>query len=117
MALKEFVLQTGPLFESHTAENLSNVLKKSVDDWKIVRCYKSSTGNLVEKPIAITTDNSANIVKADEIGGFSPHVRCFAHCLNLAAQKGMDIPSASRLLERMRRVVTFFYSSSTHYWL
>lgn len=52
MTLKEFVLQTRPLFESHTAKNLSNVLKKAVDDWKIVRCYKSLTGNLVEKPIA-----------------------------------------------------------------
>lgn len=82
---KEFVLQTRPLFESHTAKNLSNVLKKAVDDWKIVRCSKSLTGNLVEKPIAITTDNATNFVKAVEIGGFSPHVRCFAHCLNLAA--------------------------------
>lgn len=63
MTLKEFVLQTRPLFESHTAKNLSNVLKKAVDDWKIVRCYKSLTGNLVEKPIAITTDNAANFVK------------------------------------------------------
>lgn len=77
MAVKECVLQTRPLFESHTAGNLSNVLKKAVDDWKIVRCYKSSTGNLVGKPIAITTDNAANIVKAVEIGGFSPHERCF----------------------------------------
>lgn len=85
MTLKEFVLQTRPLFESHTAKNLSNGLKKAVDDWKIVRCYKSLTGNLVEKPIAITTDNATNFVKAVEIGKFSPHVRCFAHCLNLAA--------------------------------
>ena len=112
--MRNYVLQTRPLFETHTAENLANVLKKAVDDWQIVKYYTSgSSAGISQKPIAITTDNAANIVKAVEVAGFSPHIRCFAHCLNLAAQKAMDIPSVSRLLGRMRRVVTFFHSSST----
>ena len=68
-----------------------------------------------QKPLPITTDNAANIVKAIEIASsdFSPHIRCYAHCLNLAAQKAMEISSVSKLLGRIRRVVIFYHSSST----
>lgn len=114
--LKSYVLQTRPLFESHTAQNLADVLQESVKEWNLSRAVKINTGTeeiIQSKPIAITTDNAANIVKGVELAGFQPHIRCFAHCLNLAVQKAMQINSVSRLLGRMRRVVTFFHSSST----
>lgn len=68
-----------------------NVLKKVVDDWKIVRCYKFLIGNLVEKLIVIIIDNVVNFVKVVEIGGFFFYVCCFVYCLNLVVQEGMDI--------------------------
>ncbi|XP_060085252.1 E3 SUMO-protein ligase ZBED1-like [Ylistrum balloti] len=103
---------TRPLFESHTAENLADVLQETVKEWKLKRTVKVEEV-LSDKRIAVATDNASNIVKGVNLAGFEPHIRCFAHCLNLAAHKAMQINSVSRLLGRMRRIVTFFHSSST----
>lgn len=43
----------------------------------------------------------------------SPHIRCFAHTLNLASQAGLKVNAVSRLLGRVRRVASFFHRSST----
>lgn len=51
-----------------------------------------------QRPIAITTDNASNIVKGVESAGFQHHTRCFAHCLNLAALKALQINTVFRLL-------------------
>lgn len=110
--LKSFVLQTRALNDSHTAENLAKVLNEAVAEWNLQKFWKSD-GAAEAIPIAITSDNAQNIVKAIDIAGFQPHIRCFAHCLNLSAQKAIDLPSVSRLLGRMRRVVTFFHQSTT----
>lgn len=64
-------------------------------------------------PIPVTTDSARNIVNAVEMAGFSPHIRCFAHTVNLAAQKGMAVNQVSRVLGRVRKVVTFFHKSTT----
>ncbi|XP_051999954.1 uncharacterized protein LOC127655912 isoform X2 [Xyrauchen texanus] len=45
--------------------------------------------------------------------GLAPHVRCFAHTLNLASQAGLSVPRVSRLLGRVRRIAAFFHRSST----
>ena len=115
--MKSATLQTRPLFESHTAANLADVLQKSVVEWHVAKSYKINSDHSDDptqvRPIPITTDNASNIVKGVQEGGFKPHIRCFAHSLNLAAQKGLETPSIARLLGRMRRVVTFFHSSST----
>ena len=44
---------------------------------------------------------------------FGPHIGCFAHILNLAAKKAVALNAASRLLGKVRRVVTFFHKSTT----
>ena len=52
--MRNYVLQTRPLFETHTAENLANVLKKAVDDWQIVKYYTSGSSAVIsQKPIQI----------------------------------------------------------------
>ncbi|KAF1384189.1 hypothetical protein PFLUV_G00139740 [Perca fluviatilis] len=45
--------------------------------------------------------------------GMSPHIKCFAHTLNLASQAGLHVPRVSRLLGRVRKVVAFFHRSTT----
>lgn len=98
------VLQTRIVYESHTAEHLAEILEAAVAEWKI---SKSNA------PVPVTTDNAKNIANAVELAGFSPHVRCFAHTVNLAAQRGLGVQQVSRLLGRVRKVVTFFHRSTT----
>ncbi|KAI7789392.1 putative zinc finger BED domain-containing protein 1-like [Triplophysa rosa] len=98
------VLQTRAIYESHTNDHLSAILQVAVAEWKIAR--ENAT-------IPVTTDNNKNIVNAVEATGFSPNIWCFAHTVNLASQKGMVINQMSRLLGRVREIVTFFHRSST----
>ncbi len=45
--------------------------------------------------------------------GLSPHIKCFAHTLNLVSQAGLNVSRVSRLLGRVRKVVAFFHRSAT----
>lgn len=58
------------------------------------------------------SDNAANMVVAAKESRLSPFVRCFAHTLNLAAQRGLKVRSVSLLLAKIRRIVVFFHKSS-----
>ena len=99
--LKEFVLSTAEMSDSHTAENLAEHLKKVCSDWDIEL-----------KSTAITTDNAANIVLAIEKCSPLVHVRCMAHVLNLSTQKALKGTNINRLLGRVRSLSTFFHRSS-----
>ncbi|XP_078018496.1 E3 SUMO-protein ligase ZBED1-like [Epinephelus lanceolatus] len=103
--MRGFVLQTHPLYESHTSEHLAEELVHAVTEWKLERA------NI---PIPVTTDNAQNIVNAiRNTDVFGPHIGCFAHSLNLAAKKVVSLNSVSRLLGKVRKVVTFFHKSTT----
>lgn len=99
-----FVLQTRPLFESHTGANIAEVLQAAVTDWEI---KKTNHG------IAIVTDNARNMEVAVREAGLEPHIKCFAHTINLATQAGLGVARVTRLLGRVRRVTAFFHRSST----
>ena len=94
-------LQTRAVFESHTSEHLTEILRQAMAEWKITRS---------DVPVLVTTDNSRDVANAVVAAGFSPHIRCFAHTVNLGAQRGMAVNQMSRLL---RKVVTFFHKSPT----
>ncbi|CAM4511391.1 unnamed protein product [Leuciscus chuanchicus] len=49
---------------------------------------------------------------AAQVGKF-PHVKCFAHTLNLASQRALKVATLSRLLGRVRRISTCFHRSTT----
>ncbi|XP_046545980.1 zinc finger BED domain-containing protein 4-like [Haliotis rubra] len=100
--LENPVLQTRTLQESHTGANLANVLDSAVDEWNLGKFSQ----------IAISTDNASNIVSAVKQSRFAPHIRCFAHTINIASQKAMQVPQMSRILGRVRRIVSFFHRSS-----
>jgi hypothetical protein len=40
------------------------------------------------------------------------HIKCYAHTLNLAAQKSLKVKQVSHILSRMRKIVAFFHRSS-----
>ena len=103
--MKSSVLQTRPLYESHTSEHLSEALTEAVTEWKLQR--GSST-------IPVTTDNAKNMVNAvNATAGLGPQIGCFAHTVNLAAKNAVSINQVSRLLGKMRKVVAFFHRSTT----
>ena len=101
--LRNFVLQTRLLEQSHTGVNIGAVLREALAEWNLNFPY----------PVPLVTDNASNMSRAAETAGLTPHIGCFAHTLNLAAQKGMKVPSAARLLGRVRRIVGFFHRSTT----
>lgn len=98
-------LQTRPLYESHTSEHLSEALTEAVTEWKLER------GSCT---IPVTTDNAKHMVNAvNATAGLGLQIGCFAHTVNLAAKNAVSISQVSRLLGRIRKVITFFHRSTT----
>lgn len=77
-------------------------MKEAIAEWGIP-----------EKPIYLVSDNASNMKKAGELLECDVHLGCFAHVLNLAAQKGLKVKSVSNMLARIRKIVGFFHRSST----
>ncbi|XP_045201083.1 E3 SUMO-protein ligase ZBED1-like [Mercenaria mercenaria] len=102
--LVNFVLQTRPLPESHTAENIAEVIEYAVKEWKL----PTGLGGTVPPVIS---DNAANMIKAGKVLGCTIHIGCLAHTLNLAVQKALKVKSVSQLLARVRSIVSFFHRS------
>ncbi|XP_041361015.1 E3 SUMO-protein ligase ZBED1-like [Gigantopelta aegis] len=96
--LKSFVLQTRELPESHTGVNIAQVLTDAISEW-----------GLNKNPPLVTEVHSFG----HKYGSCIPHIGCYAHTLNLAAQRGLKVNSVSRILARVRRVVSFFHRSTT----
>lgn len=99
--MKEFVLCTEEMAESHNANNLAEQLRRVARDW-----------NIKLSDTIVTTDNASNVVLAMEKCNLLCHVRCMAHVLNLSTQKGLKVNSLQRLLGRVRSVVGFFHRSA-----
>ena len=102
--LKSCVLQTWPLHASYTGVNIAAVFVGSLIEWEPRRPHQLQP---------IVTDNAANMVVAVREASMVPHIACFAHTVNLAAQEPLDIPQVQRLQGPIRRVVSFFQKSTT----
>ncbi|XP_048036276.1 E3 SUMO-protein ligase ZBED1-like [Megalobrama amblycephala] len=97
---KETKAKTRAVYESHTGAHMARLLLDVVEEWQ-----------LTDKSVVLVTDNAANMISAAEIGKF-PHEKCFAHTLNLAAQRALKLPAVSRLLGRVRRISAYFHRST-----
>lgn len=58
------------------------------------------------------SDNAKNMVKAAELLKTGFYLGCFAHILNLAAQKALQVPCVGNLLAKVRRIVAFLQRSA-----
>lgn len=92
------VLQTRELKESHTGLNTATVLTASVAEWG---CTVGS----------LATYNAANMKIAAKAANMS-HVGCFAHTINLAANKATDVRTVSNLLAKIRPIIGYFHRST-----
>ncbi|KAI8116921.1 Zinc finger BED domain-containing protein 1 [Lucilia cuprina] len=87
------------LDERHTSEYLSTVITKVCNEWDFPK----------DKVTAVVTDNAANMTKAVELAfGKKKHIPCFAHTLNLVAQKVPNISELQALVTKIKNIVTFF---------
>ena len=86
------MLQTRPLFESHTGENIAEVLQTAVTDWELKKPNHS---------LAIVTDNARNMDVVMHKAGLKLHITCFAHTINLATQTGLGVPRESMIEQYM----------------
>ena len=101
--LKSYCLGTRKMEESHTGENLSNMLTDTIKIWKLSK---------FDVLPALTTDNASNIMNAGKLANIEIHIRCFAHTLNLATQRGLKIQQVAKINTKIRRVVAFFHRSN-----
>ncbi|CAI5682133.1 unnamed protein product [Oreochromis niloticus] len=98
--LLSYVLQTRTLHESHTGANIANLLQNAAQEWGIA-----------DKNLVVVTDNASNMTIASQLAGYL-HVKCFAHTLNLASQRALNLPAVARVLGRVRRITGFFNRST-----
>lgn len=90
---KIVVLECLPFPEKHTAKNISRVLRRVLDEYK-----------LSKKLHLVVRDNAINVVKAMEIGKYE-HVGCFLHALHLVVEKNLS--SQSSIKQILRKVNIF----------
>uniref|UniRef100_A0A3B1JBH7 BED-type domain-containing protein n=1 Tax=Astyanax mexicanus TaxID=7994 RepID=A0A3B1JBH7_ASTMX len=100
--LQSQVLQTRVMHESHTAQNIHATFHSVAKEWK-----------LTLPDLVIVTDNASNMLAAMQLEENLTHVSCFAHTLNLAAQRALKLNTVSRVLGRIRRITGYFHRSTT----
>ena len=93
-------LQTMEITQVHTAESLREVLTNLLRDWKIS-----------SKVCGAVTDNASNMVNTFRLLGIQ-HFPCIAHTLQLAIEKGLDVPRVQRILGRCKKLVSHFKKST-----
>lgn len=96
--LQSNVLQTRAMNDSHTGVNTAAVLAEVEAEWG---CQVRS----------LTTDNARNMKVAAREANMM-HIGCFAHTINLAANKATDLKPVSRLLGIMKSIVNYFHRST-----
>ncbi|KAK0145706.1 Zinc finger BED domain-containing protein 1 [Merluccius polli] len=85
--LVSLVLQTRAMYESHTGANVADLLKKVASEW-----------HLNDNDLVLVTDNASNMVVAAQLGGF--------------VHRALKLPALSKLLAKIRRIVSFFHRST-----
>lgn len=46
-----------------------------------------------------------------KLSGLQPHIGYFAHTINLATKRGLEVPKLNQLVGHVRRVVSYFHRS------
>lgn len=100
--LRNHVLQTRVFNDSHTGRNIGALLKEARAEW-----------NILDKDPALVTDNARNMIVAGREAEMRPHLACFAHTLNLASQKALQVDTAAKFLGKVRRVAGFLHRNIT----
>lgn len=89
--------------DPHTSVNINEMLLKLLDDWKITH----------EKINVIVSDNANNVTKAvTDFFGFSKHVGCIAHLLNLVISNVISKDTTVKsILKKVKSIIAHFKHS------
>ncbi|XP_070132409.1 E3 SUMO-protein ligase ZBED1 [Drosophila bipectinata] len=101
--LQSICLQAVRMNESHTGEYICTLLQNTCREFGIEEFKLES----------LTTDNAKNMKAASNLFlGVGHHVPCFAHTINLVVDNTVkDIKSFSTVLDKVKRIVTYFKHS------
>ncbi|XP_060782296.1 uncharacterized protein LOC132889619 [Neoarius graeffei] len=94
------VLQTLKAEVQQTGENITVELNECLREFE-----------LEGKVRVMTTDNARAMINASNMAGAGLSLGCFAHTLNLAAQKLLEVKALSTLLSTIQPVITYFRKS------
>ena len=99
-SLQAITLETIPLFEDHSGQNIAEVITDVLENWRL-----NST-----KLVATTTDNGSNFVAAfNSLEWF--RISCFGHNLDLAINKALNVDRVHRAVKRCCSLVELFSRS------
>nr|XP_054594517.1 E3 SUMO-protein ligase ZBED1-like [Nothobranchius furzeri] len=100
LAKAESLALTTDSWTSRATQSYMTVTAHYMLDWEM------KSAMLQTRPLY----ESHTINETVELG---PQISCFAHSVNLAAKRAVSINGVSRLLGKVRKVVTFFHRSTT----
>ena len=87
--------------KSHTAVNLADDLRSSLQQWETL-----------DRVVMITTDNAVNITNAVVNELKLPHFGCMRHVLQLSIGKAFKLGPVDRILGKVKRLVAHFQRSN-----
>ena len=99
-SLQSFVLDTVPLFEDHTGQNIAEAFQDILSNWSL------SPDNLV----ATTTDNGSNFVSGLRLLEWM-RLSCFGHNLDLAISKSLASHRIQRAIGKCHSLIELFNRS------
>ena len=98
--LQSYCLDTSPLFEDHTGQNISEAIKDIYQNWQL------PVANLV----ATTTDNGSNFIAAYQQLNWV-RLSCFGHNLDLAIRKSLNNPRIQQCIRKCHSLIELFHRS------
>ena len=99
-SLQSFCLDTVPLFEDHTGQNIIEAIQDVSTNWNL------STEYLV----ATTTDNGSNFIAGMNSAGCL-RISCFGHNLDLAINKALNVSSIQQAIRKCHTLIELFNRS------
>ena len=96
------VLDTFPMCERHTAQNLLSKILSILEAWMIDK----------KRVTYFVQDNTANITAAVRDGVFV-HIGCIDHTLQLAINDGLDDEVVAGILKSVKSIVSHFHRSTS----
>ena len=98
--LQSYCLDTVPLFEDHTGQNIAEAILDILENWGLNR----------ENLVATTTDNGSNFIAGMGVLECT-RISCFGHNLDLAINKSLSITRVKRAIGRCHTLVELFNRS------